>query len=166
MKPGFRERLAAVPWANFQTAYGNAASDHAFETADRRPAGRWGSIAEQLTALASTDHAIAMQASHHLWCSLCHQHAYVSSAALPALPFLLEVLDDADDKLAVEILDILTGFATCSHETAAGPSWILELREQLVAQRARLQALARHRDDEVASWARRVLEELDLALTP
>jgi hypothetical protein len=31
MKSGFLERLAAIPWADYQTAYGNAAGDHAFE---------------------------------------------------------------------------------------------------------------------------------------
>lgn len=111
-----------IPWANYQTAYGSAAGDHVFGGE------RWGNIGEQLRALASPDRATAMAASHHLWCCLCHQHAYVSSAAEPALPFILAVLDHADDELAIEIDDILRGFATCS------PA----LRARLVAERPRL----------------------------
>jgi hypothetical protein len=84
----------------------------------------------------------------------------VSSAALPALPFLLEALDDASDELAVEILDILRGFATCSRPEVAGADWIRTLRAQLLLEQPRFERLAGHETEDVASWATNVLEEL------
>ena len=161
MKPDLHKRLAAIPWAEYRTAYGDAASEHWFETTSGQRTERWGSVPEQLIALASTDLPTALAASHHLWCCLCHQHAYVSSAALPALSFLLEVLDDASEDLSVEILDILTGFAACSREDApTRDDWTRELRARLVAEHDRFTKLARHANSDIADWARNVLDEL------
>jgi len=87
----YRKGLLAVDWTQFETAYGMATK-----------------IPEQLIRLVSEEHDIAMQATHELWCGLCHQHAYVSSSALPAYDFLLDVLKYADDKLALELLDIFS----------------------------------------------------------
>lgn len=92
MNDSFQQRMEAIDWSRYETAYG--------------PAVR---VPGQLWLLAKGDHKEAMAASHELWCELCHQHAYVSSAALPALPFLLEVMDGAGEQLAVEILDLLLG---------------------------------------------------------
>ena len=72
----FVDRVAAVKWQDYETAYGNAAV-----------------VERQLRNLVSSDHDTAMTATHDLWCGLCHQHAYVSSAALPACPLLLEVFN-------------------------------------------------------------------------
>jgi hypothetical protein len=102
-RDNFEERLKRVDWSKYETAYGSASGTN-----------EWGSVGEQLLNLASQDDEKAMKATHHLWCGLCHQHAFVSSAALPALPFILEVLDSANESLALEILDILLGFAACS----------------------------------------------------
>jgi hypothetical protein len=90
----FGERLGAVTWADFRTAYGPAVN-----------------VADQLRQLAGPDEKAALHASHELWCGRRHQHVQVGSAALPALPFLLEVLDSANRQLSVELLDILLGFA-------------------------------------------------------
>jgi hypothetical protein len=167
MKPGFRERLAAIPWTEYRTAYGDAAGEHWFETASGQRTERWGSVPEQLIALASSDVPTAMAASHHLWCCLCHQHAYVSSAALPALPFLLEIIEDASDEVAVEILDIVAGFATCSNGDASRQEgWVRELRTRLVAEQDRFAQLANHAHSGIADWSGRVLEELGLGAAP
>lgn len=99
MLDNFDERMKAVDWSQYETAYGSAERN---------------SVATKLSRLASHDHEDAMTAAHELWCGLCHQYAYISSAALPALPFILEVLDYANDELTLEILDILRGFAVCS----------------------------------------------------
>jgi hypothetical protein len=158
------DRLSAVQWSDYETAYGNAAGDHMFEsgTGTRRTTERWGSVAEQLVQLSSTDVEQALAASHHLWCCLCHQHAYVASAALPALPFLLLALDDANELLAIEILDILAGMAICSRAGGAKPDgpWIVDLRRQLVAERSRFEALVTHPNQEVSDWAQTILAEL------
>lgn len=103
----YDERLKAIDWSEYKTAYG--------------PADKPDSVASQLSLLAGSDHKTAMGAAHDLWCGLCHQHAYVSSAALPALPFILEVLDQANDDLSAEILDILLGFAVCSVDPVPVP---------------------------------------------
>jgi hypothetical protein len=159
MRPGFAGRLAAVRWADFKTAYGNAADRHHFEYASGKPADRWGTIAEQLLALVSDDPAKAMAASHHLWCCLCHQHAYVSSAALPALPFLVEALADASPALKIEILDILVGFVECSR--GAAEPWIRDLWDLLVAERPTFERIALHEQQDVARWGQRILQALD-----
>jgi hypothetical protein len=163
MEADLRDRLAAIPWTEYRTAYGDADGEHWFETASGQRTDRWGSIPEQLLALASNDMPTAMAASHHLWCCLCHQHAYVSSGALPALPFLLEIIDDASDEVAVEILDIITGFATCSRGDTQDEDWIRELRMRLVAEQDRFTKLARHANSDIAAWGRRVLDELGLS---
>ena len=163
MKPDLRQRLAQIPWAEYETAYGNAAGEHCFETKSGKRTERWGPVPEQLLALASGDRSTAMAASHHLWCCLCHQHAYVSSAALPALPFLLEILDEANEQVAVEILDIVTGLAVCSREdTPAREAWTDELRAKLVAEGPRFLRLAKHRNAEISEWGNLLLAELGL----
>lgn len=159
MRASFRERLNAIEWSNYKTAYGNAGSEHLFETASGQITSRWGSVADQLEELGSDDETKALEASHHLWCCLCHQHAYVSSAALPALTFLLEVLEGTGEQLMVEILDILTGFAECSKDDES--DWIRELRAQLHTARPRFESLKEHRNQEVADWAGRILSELE-----
>jgi len=90
----FEKRVDQINWSDYSTAYGNACV-----------------VAKQLKELASTNPKLAMAASHDLWCGLCHQHAYISSAALPAFPLLIDVLKSTDEKLKVEILDIITGIA-------------------------------------------------------
>lgn len=141
----WNERLQAIDWGGYRTAYGPAHD-----------------VSGQLARLASPDEAEALSAAGDLWAGLCHQHAYVSSAALPALPFLLEVLDRTSDPVRVEILDILLGFARCSHPTDVPPSppWIQELRARLLAERPRLERLAEHPDEAVADFAGAVLDVL------
>lgn len=54
---------------------------------------------------------MALAATHETSAGSCHQHAFPSSAALPTLPFLLEVLDQASATLIAQLVDILVGFA-------------------------------------------------------
>ena len=138
-------RLNAIPWAEFSTAYGSALK-----------------VPDQLRRLASREEQTSLAASHELWCGLCHQHAYVSSAALPALPFILDVLNRAGDKLTIEILDIIFGFACCTKPSGEPiqPKWIDELRSRVVAERPRFKALATHQNHELADFAQRILSEL------
>lgn len=145
----FARRLNAIDWASYDTAYG--------------PAVR---VPGQLLRLAGTGKRSAVAASHDLWCGLCHQHAFVSSAALPALPFILQVLEHADPELTVEILDILLGFAVCTNPgwRAQTQEWERLLRERLRAELPRFQRLASHPDEEVAGSARRMVAELSETL--
>ena len=155
--PTLDDRLNAVRWAEFGTAYGPAVK-----------------VPGQLKRLASPDHAEAMEASHELWCGLCHQHVQVGSAATPAFPFILEVLDGADRDLTVELLDILLGFAigvsrkrTMEFQHAIGrgepgpdPQWLLDLRTGLNAELPRFESLSAWSDADVAYFATEIVREL------
>ena len=145
------DEIRAIPWAEFETAYGPATD-----------------VPAQLRHLAGTDRSAALAASHELWCGLCHQHVYVSSAARPALPFILGALDRAGPDLAVEILDILLGFAVCTRadpgtatsRVEAFPAWVASLGDAVDAERPRLELLASDAHTAVADAARDVLEAL------
>lgn len=139
----FESRLNSIEWRNYETAYGRAVT-----------------VPAQLRRLASSNKAKALDASHELWCGLCHQHAYVSSAALPALPFILEVLDTADDDLIFELLDILKGFAVCTTYPCALKleEWQSQLRNALIAQLPRFQRLIKHSKQDVADFAEDLCE--------
>lgn len=140
-----RERIDAIDWSRFCTAYGPAVA-----------------VPDQLRQLLGGGPE-AMDASHHLWCGLCHQHAYVSSAAMPALPFILEALERADEALTVEILDILLGFASCTRpDLGELPAWAVELRHRLIEYLPRLRGLAAHPNDQIADFARLVIEHLEI----
>jgi len=142
----YKRRLDNIDWTLFQTAYGRADN-----------------VPTELLRLASSDHSTAMEATHKLWCGLCHQHAYISSAALPALPFILDVLNSANDELTVEILDILTGFAVCSTLGPNGASpneWERNLRGMLRIELPRFTVLMKHDNEEIAGFAERIVENL------
>src|SRR5262249_41232520 len=98
----------------------------------------------------------------------------VGSAALPAMPFLLEVMDSADRDMTVELLDILLGFAIGTNRRRAvefqrslgrteiepEQPWVGELRAALVAELVRFQRLAASHDEEISDFAQRILAEL------
>ena len=52
-------------------------------------AGKTPSVPRSLWDLFSGDRERAIRATGDLWAGLCHQHAYISSAALPAYDFLM-----------------------------------------------------------------------------
>lgn len=119
-KVDYTIRILRIDWSKYETVYG---------VADNVP--------DYLIDLAADDETIAIDASYELWCGLCHQHAYVSSAAVPAYPFILEILHKCDTnpdttlaaKLRTELLDIMAGFANCTqpeHPEAGG-----EFQQQL-----------------------------------
>ena len=140
----FRNRLAAIDWAKFETAYGTAVN-----------------VRNQLECLCfAPDESERKDAAHALWCGLCHQHAYVSSASLPALPFLLKILDNSDAATAVEILDILAGFAWCTRpeQPETLPEWASELRKCLAVELPRFRELAGHLNEDVAAFSESILE--------
>ena len=68
-----------IDWSQYETAYGNAAQDIPHFQAGKTP-----SVPRSLWDLFSGDRERAIRATGDLWAGLCHQHAYVSSAALPA----------------------------------------------------------------------------------
>lgn len=159
IKLDYRNRVEAIPWDQYETAYGNAG--RADPMSDSRPVdATCGSVGDQLLELASNDVSRALTASSRLWAGLCHQHAYLSSAGLPALPFLLEVLESVSEPVIVEILDILVGFAECSRGQS-DQGWIGDIRARLVQERPRFAALASHDNPAIASMSQNLLDALD-----
>jgi hypothetical protein len=157
MDSTFANRVKAIDWTAYHTAYGRADG-----------------VPDQLLLLTSTDRSKALKASHELWCGLCHQHVQIGTAALPAFSFLLEVLEVADEDLAAEILDILVGFAlgtnrkrsidwqkACGRDVSLPePAWVASLRLRLLAEVPRFRKLSEHANADIADPARRILEEL------
>jgi hypothetical protein len=155
----WNRRLAQVDWSQFHTAYGVATD-----------------VPGQLRRLRSADQKEALAASHDLWSGLCHQHVQIGSAALPALPFLLEVFETAGDQLKVEILDILLGLAITSspvridefakaigaigHADAARLPWVADVRSTLVRELPVIVPLRTHANPDIAEFSRRIVEEL------
>jgi len=105
---------------------------------------------------------VALAASHELWARLCHQHVYVAPAAVPALPFLLEVLEHAAEDLAVELLDILLGFALCTNVWRCDdpPAWATELRDELQQALPRIERFVGHPAKNADYFARRIIDDL------
>ena len=138
--------VEAVDWAAYGTAYGGA---------ERVP--------RLLMQLASAHVPTATGAAHELWSGLCHQHAYVSSAALPSYPIVLRILANAEQGLAVEILDVLLGFARCSSpgfganiQSCSG--WKSELHAAMQADITTFEALAGADNEEVREFARLIVD--------
>lgn len=88
--------IDAIRWEDYDTAYEAPKS-----------------VPLDLKLLLFGDQKQALKATHRLWYGLCHQHAYMSSAAEPALPFLILALRESGDLIKIELLDILLGFVRC-----------------------------------------------------
>ena len=139
----FRTRVHAIDWLEFHTAYGIATT-----------------VPQQLIRVAGSSHADAMKASHELWCGLCHQHAYVSTAALPACPFLLEVFDSAGRELRIELLDIFRGFAVCTRPEHDPADWAMALRKLMAERIPMFQSLCSDDDEEISGFSEDIVEWL------
>lgn len=140
--------IEKVTWADFHTAYGNAEK----------------TIPYYLGNLFCADESIAMDATHQLWSSLCHQHAFISDAALPSYSILRTGLLSLNDDLKVEILDIFTGFAECTRRniiTHELLGWEKRLQQMLGQDRNVFTELALNENDTIAYFAKRICECLD-----
>lgn len=162
MLSDFEARIRAVDWSGYRTAYGPLSAESKGTGDGSEFASRRDALVVRLVLLASPDRALATSAAQELWADLCHQFARVSSASLPVLPFVLEILDSADGDLAVELLDILRGVANCLVEGWLDPPgvWANDLRSRLNAELPRFRALSEHGDDLIAALARDVVEVL------
>ena len=100
-----RARLDAIPWSDFKTCLG--------------PADKMGEVLERL---ASTDSAAALAASRELWCDLVSSGIGPPSVAIHALPFVLDVLPQADEELTTELLELVWRCVHFDRERPALPS--------------------------------------------
>jgi hypothetical protein len=153
---GFESRLQAVDWAHYRTVRGPATG-----------------VPAELQRLASPDVNQAIEASAVLWDWLCHQHVQIASAALPALPFLLEVMDTSEDQLVAEIMDILLGLARGANPEKVArfaresykreitvDQWVYDLRTAMQAELPRFRNLSAHANEDIAYSAQAIVEEL------
>jgi hypothetical protein len=137
------EKIDKINWADFETAYGNAEKTIPF----------------YLKNLFCTDTEIAMDATHQLWCSLCHQHSYISTAALPSYEILKIGLLQLDNKLKIELLDIFQGFADCTSDkyfiaiSQTPKPWEKELKEKLINDTTIFKELITSNDEGVSDFA-------------
>lgn len=140
----FEKELTEVNWSEYNTAYGSA------ET-----------VETQLILLRSENSKIAMKAAHSLWCGLCHQHAYISSAALPAFPFLIDTYQQSEEKLKVELLDIFLGFAICLKRSKEPTAWEEELLSELEARSHLFLESASSENEEISSFGNEITLRLN-----
>ncbi len=146
MESTCEHRLRSIDWSGYAAPFSARAAE----------------VPLYFRRLADPDQRVAMAASHELWTHLCHQHVSVAPAAVPALPFLLEVLDHAAADLAVVILDIVLGFALCTNVYRCDdpPAWATELREELRQALPRIERFVGHQAKDADYFARRVLDDL------
>ena len=143
-----------IDWSQYETAYGNAAQDIPHFQVGKTP-----SVPRSLGELFSGDRERAMRAASNLWAGLCHQHAYISSAALPACDFLMLALRELDDELKVELLDIFLGFAVCTGRSAE-TDWEKQLRDKLTSHLPVFARLVSSENEDISYFSGRIVEEL------
>jgi hypothetical protein len=117
-----------------------------------------------LKNLFSRDINFAADATHQLWYALCHQHTYISDAALPAYEFLKKGLLELNDDLKTEILDIFKGFAYCTSNSYSNKDlldWERQLRDKLLCDRAIFDQLNTHLDADIVGFVNEICAYLD-----
>ena len=138
-------QINSIKWSDYETAYGNA--DPKIPTA--------------LKMILSDNQEAAKKAVNELWASLCHQHAYISSAALPSYGILKTALMNVNSDLKVEILDIINGFAHCSiYSVLEHEGWELDLRVLLLKDVDIYRNLRKDPDDDIAYFADSIFDNL------
>ena len=129
-----------VDWTKYSSAYGVATK----------------TIPYYLKNLFCVDNEIAMRATHQLWCSLCHQQAYISTAALPAYDILKLGLETLNDQLKLELLDIFKGFAVCiflNSPESKLEDWEVELKQKLTVDIEVFSAYKQSSNEDIAYFA-------------
>lgn len=156
-----KQQITSIDWSQYETAYGNAAKDMPYDVPYGDSCGSMPKVEQALLDLFADERETALKASHDLWCELCHQHAYLSSAALPAFDFLFYALEHLGVELQVELLDIFYGFAVCSSNHDATGSWRGQLQAKLMERKMYFQRLAGCPEEELAAFAGLIVEALD-----
>jgi hypothetical protein len=136
-----KQEIEVIRWQDFDTAYGAPTS-----------------VPLDLSLLLFGDQKQALEASHRLWCGLCHQHAYMSSAAEPALPYLMLGLRESNDLIRIEILDILLGFVRCHDPRAEFTDRVFS---EIARRRSEIEELKRSGNREVVDFAAGICAALD-----
>lgn len=144
------KEIASIKWENYDTAYGNALE-----------------ISELLNEVFSIDKIKALNATNKLWGSLCHDHAFISSSALPSYKFLRYALFSLDEYIKVEILDIFFGFARClkkSHFEDLNREpylWEIELLELFSEDKNIFENFISNENEDISYFASSILDALN-----
>ena len=137
-----KEEINKIDWLKYETAYSHTGEK----------------IAIYLMDLFCDEKSTILKSTHMLWCSLCHQHAFVSSAALPAYDFLLYGLTNLDDYIKIEILDIFTGFAACTRDInineSINVSWVYQLKEKLTNNLEIFRSFISHPNEDISNFSK------------
>jgi len=156
-KTNIEKMIDNIDWCIYETVYGNAGKEIQFYIGTDIIQ----SMPVSLLELFSKDKNVILKATHNIWCCLCHQHSYVSSAALPAYDILMRALDILDDTLKFEILDILLGFAFCtSNNDLLVNGWRKDLRNKLIADIDIFGRLSKSACADISEIAIEILNEL------
>lgn len=163
-----KREISSIHWNDYYTAYGNAAKENVFKINIKKEnifkinikKKYHATVESALLDLFSDNTDIAMNATHVLWCSLCHQHAFISSAALPAYNFLFLALQYVDESIKIEILDILYGFAMLTDKNAS--NWEYELRMKLEKDYCYYEQLSLSDNEEISEFAKNIITELNI----
>jgi len=158
----WRARLNAVDWSRFLTIYGAATT-----------------VPEQIERLHSPDEKIAVSATNDLRAGLCRQHVQIASAALPALPFIMEMLPSSNDNVTVGILEMLLGFAITTNHVRMGrfasavgktpmppPGWVEDLRGALRMALPRIAVYVTHENPNISEFAQLFVDEIGKDTSP
>lgn len=154
------QTILTTDWSQYETAYGNAAQDIPYYVTAGDGREFIPKVSQSLLDLFSGHRQAAMKATHDLWCGLCHQHTFISSAALPAYDILFYGLQHLEEDLKIELLDIFYGFAVCSSRENAPGSWQGQLRTKLAADMPYFQSLTVHSNEDIAGFSANILEAL------
>ena len=133
--------MHSLDWHYFKTAYGNAKND----------------VPNQLQALFSDDKIGALHAVHQLHSGLCHQGLDVSSASVPAYPYLMYALMSFDDEIKTKLLDLFLDFAmrVCTDDK---PQKVhhLHLRTNLLRDRVKFEQFYHHDNADIRTRAYKI----------
>ncbi len=154
-KAYLQQKINIIDWSCYETAYSNRT-----DTPFAKHIENMKKFAQSFADLFSDDKTIAMQASHTLWCALCHQHAYVSSAALPAYDILYDGLQILDTDLQIELLDIFYGFSACTTDHAPPHTWQAQLRSKLKRDIQTFQQHTQHPNADISVFAQNIVSAL------
>lgn len=149
--------ILSVNWADYETAYGNADKEYYPKSNKNICIPK---VKNMLIDLFSDDKETQLKASHNLWCSLCHQHVFISSAALPSFDILFFALENSEDDIKVEILDIFLGFAVCVSNAIRKDSWEYELRIKMINHKTYFEELMQHSNEDIAYFSNEIINKL------
>ena len=150
MATELEDRLGRVSWETLHTIYGPAVE-----------------VPRQIILLHSPEEETGLRAAAELRESLCRRQTQIASAALPALPFLMEALAAGGDRIQAALLDLLCCFAATTNHARmarfasavgkvrkAPPAWVQELHAGLESAAAEIAGYASSANPEIAEAAR------------